>query len=310
MMRRLSTIALAILVGLPTAASTANAGEAKVGTSGAQFLKIGAGARPTAMGEAFTAIADDVNAVYFNPAGLAQIQRPEITAMHTQWFQGLDYAFGAFALPTEAGTFGISASTLESDSIEKRATDESSLGSFTSLDSAYSLSYAGSISDTLSLGATARLVRQEIDDASASAWGGDVGVLKRFRDGRYSVGLAARHFGQEVKFDEEGDPQPFVVDAGGAGRFLEGRLVLGLTVHAPRDNDIQYGAGVEWAERNQDRFRYAVRAGYRSLATDADGASGVSLGAGIGYRRLDFDFAWVPFGDLGNTFRYAVLFRF
>ena len=51
-------------------------------------------------------------------------------------------------------------------------------------------------------------------------------------------------------------------------------------------------------------------AGYKSLATDADGANGLTLGAGVGFRRLDLDFAWVPMGDLGNTFRYAALFRF
>ena len=90
------------LVGLPAVASLAQASDAKTGTSGAQFLKIGAGARPTAMGDAYTAIADDVNAVYFNPAGLTQLPAAQITAMQTQWFEGLDYAFGAFALPTVA----------------------------------------------------------------------------------------------------------------------------------------------------------------------------------------------------------------
>ena len=44
--------------------------------------------------------------------------------------------------------------------------------------------------------------------------------------------------------------------------------------------------------------------------TDADDANGVSLGGGLGYRNFDLDFAWVPFGDLGDTFRYAVTVRF
>jgi hypothetical protein len=302
-------IALVILVGLPTGASLVSASDAKVGTSGAQFLKIGAGARPTAMGEAFTAIADDVNAAYFNPAGLGQLERAELTAMQTQWFQGLDYNFGAFALPTSAGTFGVSAATLEAEDLERRGADESSLGSFSNLDSAYALSYGGKFGETMFAGATARMIRLEIADASASAWAGDLGLLKRLGD-RYSLGLAARNFGQEIKFDEEGDPLPFVVDAGAAGRFVDGRLLAGLTLSMPRDNDLQYAAGVEWAERNPEGFRYAARAGFRSMATDADGASGITVGAGIGYRKLDVDFAWVPMGDLGNTFRYAVLFRF
>jgi hypothetical protein len=305
--RRLCAIAIVTGLALPAGLWASNS---KVGTSGAQFLKIGAGARPTAMGEAFTAIADDVNAVYFNPAGLAQLKNAELTAMHTQWFQNIDYAYGAFAVPTSAGTFGISAATLETADIQKRAADESDQGTFTDLDSAYALSYGSRLGETLSLGATARFVRLKIDSASASSWGGDVGLLKKLGSSPYTLGLAARHFGQEVKFHEEGDPLPFVVDGGASGRFLGDRLLLGVTLSLPRDNNLQYGAGIEWAERNTDGFRYAVRTGYHSLATDATGASGVSVGAGIGFKRLDLDFAWVPMGDLGNTFRYAVLFHF
>jgi len=309
-MRRLALLSMIAAASLCAGATPARAGEAKVGTSGAQFLKIGAGTRPTAMGDAFTAVADDVNAVYFNPAGLSQLKSAELTAMHTQWFENIDYAFGAFALPTAAGTFAISAATLEVADIRKRGLDESDQGSFTNVDSTYALSYGRRWGDTLSLGATARLIKAQIDSASASSWGGDVGVLKKFADTPYSVGLAARHFGQEVKFRDEGDPLPFVVDGGASGRFVNDHLLLSLKLSLPRDNDLQYGAGVEWAERASDGFRYAARAGYHTLGTDADGASGVTVGAGIGYRRLDLDFAWVPMGDLGNTFRYAVLFHF
>ncbi|MBV9080591.1 MAG: PorV/PorQ family protein [Elusimicrobia bacterium] len=298
--------ALLLLALVPAAAFATNS---KVGTSGAQFLKIGAGARPTAMGEAYTAVSDDVNAVYFNPAGLATLERPEITAMHTQWFQGIDYNFGAFAHPGAHGTLAVSACTLQTDAIDKRAADESALGTFTDLDAAYALSYAGKINDLTSVGATARYIRQQIDSEIASTVGGDLGLLRKLDGTPFTLGLAARNFGAKVKFKEEGDPLPFVVDAGAAARLLKDRLLLSLTLSAPRDNDLQYAAGVEWAERHTV-VRYAARAGYRSLATDKDGASGISLGAGIGYRRLDFDFAWVPFGQLGNTFRYAVLVRF
>ncbi len=303
-MRRLAALLLVASLAFPAGASAANS---KVGTSGAQFLKIGAGARSTAMGDAFTAVSDDVNAVYFNPAGLSQLKSAELTAMHTQWFQGIDYGFGAFALPTAAGTFAISAATLETADIQKRGLDESDQGSFTDLDSAYALSYGGRLSETLSLGATARLVRAQIDSASASSWGGDVGVLKKFSGSPYTVGLAARHFGQEVKFHDTGDPLPFVIDGGAAGRFVNDHLLLSLTLSLPRDNDVQYAAGMEWAERHADGFRYAARAGYHSLGTDAKGASGLSVGAGVGYPRLDRDLAWVPKGDHGNTLRYAVL---
>src|SRR5262245_6154523 len=62
----------------------------KAGTSGAAFLKIGTGARATALGEAVTAVVDDVNAVSWNPAGLAGVTTPQFTAVQTQWLQEYD----------------------------------------------------------------------------------------------------------------------------------------------------------------------------------------------------------------------------
>ncbi len=290
--------------------SVGAAANKKVGTSGAQFLKIGAGARPTAMGEAFVGIADDVIAVYYNPAGLGFISRPQMTAMHTQWFQGMDYDFGAFAYPTNHGAFALSAATLKADDIARRGADESEQGDFGSLDAAYALSYARNMGPQLSLGLTARYLKQEIDSASAGAWGGDAGILKRLERYPVSVGLAVLHFGQEVKFNEEGDPQPLTIDLGFGVDLFRDRLKLGLNTKKPRDNDMQYGVGSEWKQPLGEDFRAALRAGYNSAGTDPDGTTGISLGAGLGFRQIDFDFAWVPFGDLGNTFRYAIVAKF
>src|SRR5690348_6207186 len=72
--------------------------------TGAAFLKIGVGARPIAMGSAFTAQADDVNAIGWNPAGLGRMQRSELSATHTEWLSDLRYDFLGAALPTRFGT--------------------------------------------------------------------------------------------------------------------------------------------------------------------------------------------------------------
>ncbi|MCB4755421.1 MAG: PorV/PorQ family protein [Elusimicrobia bacterium] len=281
-----------------------------VGTSGAQFLKIGAGARTTAMGDAFVGIADDVNAVYFNPAGLTQLERPELTAMHTQWIQDISYDYGAFACPTKIGVFGLSATTLKVDDIPKRGADEGNIGDFEVMDAAYTLSYARTLFSNFSIGLTGRHMRQEIDNVLATTWGGDVGLFQKFERWPLSIGLAVKHFGQEVKFQEESDPQPLTVDAGVGSYLFRKKLTVGVDVKKPRDNDLQYGVGAEWKQRLIKEFRTAVRAGYNTSGTDADGASGIAMGAGLGFMSLQLDFAWVPFGDLGNTFRYAASFRF
>ena len=71
----------------------------RVGTTAAQFLKIGAGARPIGMGSAYTALATDILAVYWNPAGLSRINRNgEAIFNHAQWLADTKYNFAAFSM--------------------------------------------------------------------------------------------------------------------------------------------------------------------------------------------------------------------
>lgn len=301
------TFILTLLIAFPL---TIFASNSKVGTSGAAFLKIGAGARPAAMGDAFVGVADDANALYFNPAGAAFLEGPEFTALHTQWFQNMNYEFGAFVHPSSVGSFGIFASSLKSDDLQKYAADESYQGDFETMDSCYGLSYSRAVNPALALGLNLKLIKQKIDTESAQAWAGDVGVFRKLTQWPMTVGFAIRNVGQKVKFVEESDPLPLLFDLGMGAHYFQNRLLLGLNLQKPRDNSLGYGAGVEWTQSFTGNLRYALRSGYNSAKTDADGATGVSLGAGLGYKQLDFSFAWVPFGDLGNTFRYSATFKF
>lgn len=290
-------------------AGTSFSANSNVGTSGAQFLKIGAGARPTAMGDAFVGVADDVNAIYFNPAGLGFQTQSQMTAMRTEWFEGLNYDYGAFSLPLKSGSLGFSVSTLKAEDLEKRSADESLQGSFETLDAAYTFSYGHKMGESWSLGATARYLKQEIDATSAGAWGGDVGIFKKLSGRPVTVGLAIRHMGQEIKFVNESDPQPMTIDAGLGMKMLSNKLIVGLNFQKPRDNDVQFGTGLEYTQPLRKDFRCAVRTGYSSAKTDS-GGSGLSIGGGVGYKLLDLDLAWVPYGDLGNTIRTGISFRF
>jgi len=297
---------LLLLAFLPVLSQAANK---NVGTSGAQFLKLGAGPRPTAMGDAFVGLADDINSVNYNPAGLSYISRPEIMAMHTQLFQDLNYEFGAFAYPTNRGAFAFSAATLRTEAIERRAKDESLQGEFDASDSAYALTYAYNLGPLASVGVSGRYIKQEIDTYSADAWSGDIGLLKRFGKYPFSVGLAARHLGQKIKFQNESDPLPRTIDIGLGANLFKERLKLDLDTRFPSDNDIQFGFGSEYTHPFRDHLKLSLRAGYTTTTTDADG-SGITFGAGMGLRNFNFDFSWVPFGDLGNTFRYSLHVKF
>jgi hypothetical protein len=230
-------------------------------------------------------------------------------AMHTQWIQDIGYDYGAFAYPTDFGAFALSAATLKVDSVQKRGNDEGYQGSFDSVDAAYGLSYARTVGPLTSIGVTGRYVREKIDVYSAAVWSGDIGLLQRLGQRPVSLGLAVRHLGQGVEFRNQSDPLPLTVDVGLGGSFLRERLRMGVNVCKVRDTGVHPGAGIEWNQRLSRDFSASVRTGYNGSRTGAD-ASGFALGGGLSFRQFDLDTAWVPFGDLGNSFRTSALIRF
>jgi hypothetical protein len=134
--RALLAFALAAALGpRPAAAQSA------VGTSGAEFLKLGAGARAGAMGEAQLAMSDDVYAVYYNPAGLASTSQPMAAGMHDAYFQGVNYDFVAFSLPfgpaDHRQALGLSIYGTSANGIDRRTQDtDQAIGSFGTSDMA------------------------------------------------------------------------------------------------------------------------------------------------------------------------------
>ena len=102
-MRRFALFLLlaALIAAAPAGATT------KVGTSAAQFLKIGAGCRAAALGGAYVAIANDAAALYWNPAGLARLDHNELLLMHADWLAETNYNFGGVVMNFGGNALGV-----------------------------------------------------------------------------------------------------------------------------------------------------------------------------------------------------------
>ena len=94
MIRRIIICAVIIITA---AAQSAVAGEA--GTSGFMFLRLGNGARPSGLAEAFTAVSDDASSIYYNPAGMANVEGLELDLTHSEWL--VDIRFEQITLVNE-----------------------------------------------------------------------------------------------------------------------------------------------------------------------------------------------------------------
>jgi hypothetical protein len=297
-----------VLVLSPMAAWSGNS---NAGTSGAEFLKIGPGARPAGMGEAFTGVADDIHAIYWNPAGLGTLKSAEITGMHMQYFQSIQYEFAAFAYPTQAhGTLGFAVTNLHTDNIDRRTDDtDTAIGQFGASDNAYWLSYGYALTSKLSLGANAKFVHQTLDSINSNAYAGDGGILYDTHWHDLRLGASVQNLGSKVKFVNEADPLPLTYRLGASAPLLSHRMLVSSDLIIPRDHQVGLALGGEYKHPISHGITASLRSGYRT-DSDVTGFSGVSAGGGLEIGRTSFDVAWVPFGDLGNAYRFSLHVKF
>lgn len=332
----LTTLLLFTAYPLPLTAAFSSK---SAGTSAATFLKIGAGARPTGLGEAYTGVADDVNSIYWNTAGLSTLKKNEFVAMRAELFQGLQYNFFAFAYPTKRiGTFAVGLNNLSISEIEQRSADTDKPDTtFSSNDSAYTLAYALRLpiqqEDGLHIGVGMKYIRQTLAGSEANSYAADIGSLYRFSGSPISLGMTVQNLGTKVKFKSEEDALPLTLKVGGSYRLgeswgiskgkdaafeegssgLKSGLLLTMDVSLPRDDNPSVKVGTEFTRMWSENMGTSLRgAGYQiDKRSQVSGTVvGVSAGAGFTFKYVSLDFAWMPFRDLGNTYRYSVKLRF
>ncbi len=179
-----------------------------VGTVGAQFLKIGPGARVDSLGGAFSAIANDVTTIYWNPAGLSQLKKTSFSDTHTVWLADVRYNYLAFATPIEkVGTLGASVTFLNvpDTEITTLAKPDGAGLWYSAWDTAVSLAYSRQLyqkesGTNLSIGINAKYIHQQIHRESARGVAIDVGTLYHTGWRSLRIGMSFSNFGPEMSF--------------------------------------------------------------------------------------------------------------
>jgi len=178
--------------------------ESKVGTTIANFLKIGVGPRAVAMGSAFSAVANDASAVYWNPAGIIYVDRSDLFTGYMDWIMDLELHQVSFVRNhNNIGSFGISINTLKMDDIEVTTlSDPEGDGTYAGAsDLVVGLTYARKLSAYFSLGVTLKTLYSQIANESAIGQAIDIGTLftPGWKDLR--IGMSLAHFGTKMNLD-------------------------------------------------------------------------------------------------------------
>jgi len=308
-----------LLLAAMTIVSSNGLTHATVGQSGGQFLRIGVGARGPGMGGAISPIVDDVSSIYYNPAGLSRMESREIQMSYNAYFKDTSSQFLGYAHPTEDhGTFGVGISMFGVRNIDKRSAtagdaDAPDLGSFNTNDLAASLAWGNKLSlgsGRLRYGAALKYISSDLGAAKAVTAATDFGAMYDFREnGGLTVSLAVLNLGGELKFQNIGDPLPLNVKPGVAYRM---NFERGGKLTAVLDSDLLVHDGLAYIQPGFEWSPYpmfSLRTGYQ-FARAAGAGSGFAAGAGFRLMNIGIDYAFVPFGDLGDTHRISLDYRF
>lgn len=309
-------------------------GNSKVGSTAAQFLKIGAGARATGMGGAFSSIPGDIYSVYYNPAGIANSRSDvQVSFNHANWLVDMNYDFAAGALNLQdIGTVFMTFTsfsvpedkvrTFENPDGDGRVWDASSI--------AIGLGYANMLTDRFSIGFHFKYIREAIWNSSANGFAFDVGTLYRTPFNDLMIGAAISNFGSKMQLDgrdiqfnyDPNDDQnsgpnnipatyetdsydiPLTFRIGLSMNVIDSRYIRATAavdaVH-PNDNSEYLNTGLEFAYDEM----FFVRVGYKSLFKQ-DSEEGLTLGGGIKYQftdnmRVFVNYGYADFGRLENV---------
>jgi hypothetical protein len=307
-------VAAALFVAVLPAQSFATEPFAKVGTYSLQFLKIGVSARGSAMGGAFTAISNDATATYWNPAGMVDITRTDISLSYTWWPAdiNLNYAAGAFTLPFVPGTWGVRARALTMDPQVVRTVflPQGTGEEFDAGDMSFGLSYAKFFTDKFSSGATVHFIHSGLAEKSVNTFGFDFGLIYRVGLWGLRLGMLIQSLGGEVDYDDRSSKMPTMFKvAMAATPYSQGvNSLQGVFEFThPSDNQERINLGAEYGF-NQFFF---LRGGYNFNA-DSEG-----LAAGMGLRidtsqtsDLTFDYSWNDYDFLGDVHRISLGFSY
>jgi len=283
----------------------AEAQEPDAGTE--DIFSYGAGVRAWGMGGAFTAISDDASGGSWNPAGLVNVPRKEVSLLHVGLFEDTVYQYIGYAHPIlDVGTLGIGITRLGTEGIPLYSERADYLGTISNMQGQAMFSFASwlpwSLWGSLAAGGNVKLVMHELAGYSASGFGLDLGLLyqPRFARNLY-LGVNAQNLvAPRLKLSLEEDVLPLNLRVGLAYKWRMGpqsQIILALGADQSADSSTRTHLGMEFSYRNL----FAARLGM--------GEGKFSGGAGFGYGDFWFDYA-LSTADLGSVHKFSLTYRF
>lgn len=300
-------------------------GGQRAGISTAEFLKIGVGGRASAMGESFVAVANDVSALYWNPAGLVQFQEDQVMFSHNIWVVDINHDFlGAVYHLDHENAFGISVISLSMQDMpvttefQPRGTGEY----FGYGDIAVALTYSRKMTDQFSFGGTIRYIEETLDKLKMRGVMIDLGTFYWTGLGSTRFAVAVSNFGNQLAPDgnvvligkrEKSEWQAFspptIFRIGFAFEPYENennKLTASIQLNHPNDNSENVGTALEYNWNNT----LFLRGGYKFNVEEQNYSLGAGVNVPISIADITVDYGFSNFTKLGSAHRFSIILGF
>jgi hypothetical protein len=300
---------------------TAGALNADQGSTAASFLKLQTGPRAIAMGESFAGLADDVNAIQYNAAGLGFLKDKELTFMHATWFEDIFYDHIAFEWPIkDIGTVALSGVYVNLGSFDGTTTacptcPIVSTGQFTASDMWVGLSYARAIVPYLSAGLTVKMLSETIASTGSSGVAVDVSALYLTPIKGLSAGVNFQNLGPSLG-SQQASSLPFNTRMG-VGYKPTPNIAVDMDYTQPVETVGVLSIGGEYGYRDflfmRLGYKYGGAVDYNQTFTGFGPAVAAGLTMGVGfklYKNYSADYAYASYGFLGTPQRIALTAKF
>lgn len=289
---RLAYLILSAIVALFL--STMAHADATFGHS-SDIFNIGAGARSMAMGGAFTGLADDASAPYFNPAGLAHLDEHQIMAMHAPLFLDSNYNYLSSVNPLgdKWGAVGLSDAMLSSDKFVTRDDNNAIIDSNAALrNNALFVSYAHKLPFNLAAGTNVKFLQQKVAGYSGSGLGLDLGLMWTMSP-LLRVGWAVANVNSpSVKLDTSDDKLRPINRFGLASEVYKDKVLITADMTKVEKGDSLFAGGIEFTPHKL----FQLRGGYNANRSYTFG-----MGVNLNAFRVDYAFSDTDLGAFNKV---------
>ncbi|MGD9899906.1 MAG: PorV/PorQ family protein [Calditrichaceae bacterium] len=275
------------------------------GTVSNLFLRAGLSARAAGLSESFTAISDDENALYFNPAGLANMSKGAVGLTHTQWFEDIriDNLLVGYNFRQKLGV-GFSIAHMWMPSIQGKDYYGQPTENIDVSSSIISLGLGFKIHRSFFIGFGIKYFQDKLGEFSTGGVAFDAGMYMHTMIRGLTLGAAIQNAGGEIKYDTESVPIPLTIRIGAAYKVQNTDLQFALDAVKSRDTDYLINGGAEYN---------LAEAFFLRLGNRFTGSEMFTPAFGVGFNQSDryiVDYTYFSGEDLGSTHKIGFTFRF